>query len=446
MERERLNLDVSDFRLSSSKHHSDAGSVEKNERLKDSQFLDKSLFLDSRLQKSPFFLSMELESSKEFQINPFVVQTTPVQNTNKSFLSSFSRRFDSLRRIATEEEPFENSLNLSLMKNEQKKEEKDLLATSLIFNEKKSTSSKITPINSDSKQDLDPTQQAKEEADLNSSCHSNSNSNSHISDRNSDDFNPFQVKKLTSNKRKPNFKHLHNVYFVCHQMFSTGSLTTESYRLLDWEEDILNCLIHRKYFYKMTPTETMAPADEKVQKINEILSSRSNKRPEECYKFILTRIIKNLKRNFGAKPGQSLEESERSFYHYYFAEVAAEMSLNLENFYYPITRKQLDKIKLNSQYFDKIFKSKRFLNDTFNYLDNVLREEYQEELKQKLRTFLNKYDLMLRRNPDKREETLRKIKDYLLKNKRCKLPWTVREINEAVERFRILFDHFRTAN
>ena len=446
MERERLNLDVSDFRLSSSKHHSDAGSVDKNERLKDSQLLDKSLFLDSRLQKSPFFLSMELESSKEFQMNPFAVQTTPVQNNNKSFLSTFSRRFDSLRRIATEEEPFENSLNLSLMKNDQVKGEKDLLGTSLIFNEKKSTSSKVTPKNSDSKANSDVNQQVKQDSALNSSCHSNSSSNSQTSDKNSDENNPFQIKKLTTNKRKPNFKHLQNVYHTCHQMFSTGYLNTESYQLSDWEEEILNCLVHRKYFYKMTASEILAPVDEKVQKINEILSSRSNKRPEECYKFILTRIIKNLKRNFGAKPGQTLEEIERSFYHYYFADIAAEMNLSIENFYYPITRKQLDKIKLNSQYFDKIFKSKRFLNDTFNYIDNVLREEYQEELKQKLRTFLNKYDLMLRRSPDKREETLRKIKDYLLKNKRCKLPWTVREINEAVERFRILFDHFRTSN
>ena len=445
MERERLNLDVSDLRLSSSKHHSEAGSVDKNDRLKDSQFLDKSLFLDSRLQKSPFFFSMELDSSKEFQSNPFVVPTTPVQN-NKSFLSTFSRRFDSLRRIATEEEPFESSLNLSLIKNEQVKGEMEILATSLVFNEKKSTSSKVTPKNSDSKANSDISQTAKRDSALNSSCHLDSISNSLNSDKNSEEFDPFRVKKLIPCKRKPNFKHLQNVYHICHQMFSAGYLNTESYQLLDWEEDILNCLINRKYFYKISPSEMLAPIDEKVLKINEILSSRSNKRPEECYKFILTRIIKNLKRKFDAKPGETLDETERRFYHYYFGEVAAEMNISIRNFYYPITRKQLDKIKLNSQYFDKIFKSRLFLNDTLNYIDNELRAEYQDELRQKLRTFLNKYDLMLRRNPDKREETLRKIKDYLLKNKRCKLPWTVREINEAVERFRILFDHLRTSN
>ena len=438
-EKDRINLDAFDWRLSNSKNYSEALSFDKEDGL-NVPALNKSLVND-RGQGTPFFFSLEMESSKDLAPNPLLTNSPP-RSGSKSFLSKFAQRFDSLRKIAVEEEGLKNSLALSAFRQEAIIAEAPQLQSN--EKEKKCTSSKVNG-SQPSLDEHSSNERRFKAAPLNSSGFVLFCSNSDQPPR------PASPVKLPpppppTPRRRIMFKHLQNVYELFHNLFSKGMLEPSEYQLADWEEEVIGCLIHRKYFCKLTAAELQSSSEEKVRRVNEILSSRSNKRPEECYKFILTRVIRYLKRTFpGAEElsGASPSEQERAFYRYYFADLTTVTGLPLEAFYYPISRKQQDKLKLNANYFDKIFRSERFMKDTLSYVEAILREEYKVELKQKLKSLLSKYDLMIKRKTRPREDVLKLLKDYLLKNKRCKLPWTVREINEAVERFYILLDHFK---
>lgn len=236
---------------------------------------------------------------------------------------------------------------------------------------------------------------------------------------------------------------MQRLYEVFVHIFEKGYLEPEDYALEKSEEEVLNCLLQRKFFLRLSQTELDGPLQAKLDRINEIVRGRSNKRPEECYKFVLTRANKSLKRRVLASKEIS-EDSDKLFYEYYFAELTQSLGLPIEQFIYPITRKQIEVAKLNSAYFERIFKSPKFLKDLQWYLGNAIFEEYKEELKKKLRSFLGKYDIMLHKPNCDTDAIEKKLKEYLLKNKRCKLPWTLNEIKESIVRFQILIESLKS--
>ena len=195
---------------------------------------------------------------------------------------------------------------------------------------------------------------------------------------------------------------------------------------------IFNCILYRKFMKRLTSIELEAPPEIQLDRINSIINSSSHKRQEECYKFVFTRVLKFLKKKI--KRNSKIKKNiEAQFYAYYFGEIAQGSQESIELYYYPLTKKG-KKETLNSNYFDRIFQSKNFVNDMVKYLTEHLNEEYRAEIVQKLESLLLKWDTYFSEDEKDIDKYLEEIKNYLIKNKRCKLPWTIDEVKEAVQR------------
>lgn len=90
----------------------------------------------------------------------------------------------------------------------------------------------------------------------------------------------------------------------------------------------------------MRQKDIEADCQTRLEKLNQLLNSKTHKRPEECYKFIFTRTLKHLMRNFTQKKMKK-DDLNLFFYNHYFKELADKNSLPLEHYFYPLTKCKL---------------------------------------------------------------------------------------------------------
>lgn len=239
-----------------------------------------------------------------------------------------------------------------------------------------------------------------------------------------------------------NLVRLKGLFKVLNKIFNHRAILLEEYTVLSsFEEELVNSVLQRKFLKKLRPRDFDLEGDKKVELINEIINTKSHKRPEECYKFVLTRVIKHLKK-FLKNLGTGTKDIEAYFYEYYFEDTAKQLGLPLSDFHYPLTGDK-GKFKLNSKYFDRIFKSEAFLDRLKLYMNGLLERDYRIEIAKKLDSLLQRWDQSLTEAGLKTEPIENSIKEYLLKNKRCKLPWTINEVFESIERFKNLLKTFK---
>jgi hypothetical protein len=248
------------------------------------------------------------------------------------------------------------------------------------------------------------------------------------------------------------FLKLDNLKNLCTDIFCKGEINALEYKLDPLEESIFNSILMRKFFKKLRKDQMSLSKADKVEQVNKIILSRSSKRPEEFYKFVLTRIIKSLKKRF--KDDINIAgDYELAFYQYYFGQTSKDLDLSLDNFLYPLTGKACVKkakeakvkFSLNTGYYQRIFKSKLFLADMEVCIESMT-EEYSSEIANKIELLLSKWDKELAEGKVDLKEFETKVTFYLEKNKRCKLPWTISEVNDGIQRFKILVESISNAN
>lgn len=266
-----------------------------------------------------------------------------------------------------------------------------------------------------------------------------------------DELKPMAEKSPTLSAEKfslsvqTELKFLSKLFSTLVKVFTKKEITEADLSIGTNELKVLNYVLHRKYLKRLTSKDIESSISIQLSKINGIVNSKSHKRPEECYKFIFTRVLKFLKKSF--KKNFNIKQNlDEQFYGYYFAELAQKNQEPLENYYYPLTKKDNKKETLNSNYFAKIFQSKNFINDLVKYINEHLYEEYKTEIIQKLESLLLKWDPYFAEEEQKTEKYIEEIKQYLMKNKRCKLPWTLDEVKEAVLRVYSLIDTHSNSN
>ena len=69
-----------------------------------------------------------------------------------------------------------------------------------------------------------------------------------------------------------------------------------------------------------------------------------------------------------------------------------------------------------------------------------MTDEYAKEIEKKFESMLTKWDSELQSDSVNLKAFEAKVTTYLEKNKRCKLPWAVGEVREAIERFKLLLE------
>lgn len=211
--------------------------------------------------------------------------------------------------------------------------------------------------------------------------------------------------------------------------------------LVPFERLCFEYLMCRKFAPKrllaQEPAGGRPTGKESESQLQLLIDSMPLKRPEECYKFILTRVLKNLKYQFETDLEPN-ECAENRLYEHYFGQIALALKVPLEVFKYPLTRSSRGQLTLNSDYYGRLFKSSDFVKATFEYLNNALIAEYKREAVKKIDVLVGRWAEMLIAGQNGQTETQHLIIRQIAENRRCKLPWTIGEVKSAVKKFRSL--------
>lgn len=173
-----------------------------------------------------------------------------------------------------------------------------------------------------------------------------------------------------------------------------------------------------------------------------LVNDKAGKRPEECYKFILNRVLKHLKRQFEGD-FESSESAENKLYETYFGAVGRALNVSLDSFKYPLTRSGRGAFPLNTVYFERLFRSGEFLKAVFEYLNKRLIAEHSKEIERKIDALIDDWAELLTFCQSSEPSTQRQIVKQMAESGRCKMPWTLNEVKHAVRKFKSLVFRLR---
>ena len=181
---------------------------------------------------------------------------------------------------------------------------------------------------------------------------------------------------------------------------------------------------------------------ELTEKVKFIETNTSHKRPEENYKFVFKRCIDHMKEVYHKKKkSDKRRDADFLFYSHYFGEISRETHIPLECFYDPrkTSNKQSQVPKtINSNYVKNILRGEEFMSEFNNFMNHRLLPLNIESLDVKINTLVTKWRKQLEeaRNVD---SSVKEICLDIRKNKKGKLPWTAKEVEEGIKSVQALF-------
>lgn len=254
---------------------------------------------------------------------------------------------------------------------------------------------------------------------------------------------PEELKPIMEGGKAVKYKNLIGLYNLLKKHFKGQDLSDKDLQITNIEMTILKSIIQRKYKSKVNlNTKNILLKD----KLTSIAKLGSSKRPEENYKFIFKRCLKYMKDNLviQSEKKHKKKEQEKQFYEHYFKHIAETEGLSIQQFFHPKNSKSKYKDApktINAEYVANISKSKEFVNNFLGYMHNRLKEDYNKTIDTKIEGLIKKWNDMYE-TADIKEEILQTICEYIEKNKKCKLPWSNNEINEAISAVDKLFAEY----
>lgn len=244
------------------------------------------------------------------------------------------------------------------------------------------------------------------------------------------------------NNKQKKLKHLRALYDTLCKCFKGQVLERGEVQLQSHELTILSSIIKRKFKNKVR----FAAGDDFFisDKLNEVHERGSNKRAEECYKFIFKRAIKAMRDEFKCSRARKSSkcELEQQFYEHYFGDIARKEEISLQSFYQPTNslkqREGMPKT-INAEYMTNICKSGEFTSKFLRYAYSQLKIDYERVIESKLDCLVHKWDTMFDVTNTDEQQVTNAITTYIEKNRKCKLPWSSVEVDEALVALRKLF-------
>ncbi|CAK80371.1 unnamed protein product (macronuclear) [Paramecium tetraurelia] len=222
------------------------------------------------------------------------------------------------------------------------------------------------------------------------------------------------------------------------------------------------------FFHQLNNAQQgLLSTDQELQKLNDEerlthemytrKSALNHKRVEEKQKLVFKKAFKKAEQKFyqnqlkiSKKKKQTQQQID--FYEAYFKELSLKMNKDLKYFIHPQKKMQIGVINyqsgfksFNQPYIRTILKSKSFRSEIKDYILNHFVREVQEEMSYKLLKFikfcsrmyeeaLKDFQMNSAKNDD--EEYFRnfirlKMEQSILKNSKCKIPWSLQEIIDA---------------
>ena len=182
-----------------------------------------------------------------------------------------------------------------------------------------------------------------------------------------------------------------------------------------------------------------------LKTLNKIGKSRLFKKKEDQLKFVIKKCIKHMQEqfrlrleasdeNFEIKYPNFKKNKDNYFYQFYFKEIAEKEEMPLENFFHfrtgsyrytqdipnSVTKKSINLWKKNPD----------FINQIIDFINTSFRDSFESFNIKKIRLLLSNWENTLEKMGE--IDGMNKILKSL-KSRGCKLPWTLSEVNCAIE-------------
>lgn len=241
---------------------------------------------------------------------------------------------------------------------------------------------------------------------------------------------------------------------VVEKVFLCNELQFEDLQLATSELELLKEVINKKFgsTFKDASSffDTNKDQSELLDRVNKmLLKHKSAKRVEENNKFIYKYTMKYLRKQFYAKKGlKNSKTTEIMFYEHYFSQISEQNNMKLDNFFDPLYKtlnKNPSYKTINNKYLSLIFSSTHFKCDFFDFLKFNFKNTYNQMVPFKLKKFFKKLRsdvVSTQASLDSKEDLLKKFTDKLRYNRKCKLPWTYKEIACAIAQFASLIYYY----
>lgn len=214
---------------------------------------------------------------------------------------------------------------------------------------------------------------------------------------------------------------------------------TDIQGISDREFAIFRQIIHKKTGVTLERPEALLDG-ELSAKILLTFNQNSTKRKEENCEFIFKSVLKRMMRIFEAR--FELQQDENvTFYKHYFGTQAVATGIAVEAYWDPTSQRIPGKEhsqgpfkSINHNYLKQVFAAPSFREDFLRVLaSRDFVQVCREKVGKKLAKLMNKWDKELKQPSD--DNFVRKIVDYFSEAKRCKLPWTLYEVETARKSF-----------
>lgn len=226
---------------------------------------------------------------------------------------------------------------------------------------------------------------------------------------------------------------LANLCDMIQRLFIENDVNEDNFKLLTrFEKQLFYYLVKRKFIPKYLKGFELDDVTCDYQKIKKMVSTDFPRRPEECYKFILTRVLKYLRKRIETE--YETGNADAKLYEIFFKEISEEYDIPMSDFYYPLAGNTKGKFHFNFVYFSKIFKSTKFLNEIEKYCETEVFQDYKRDLSKKVNALVCKWERLLIEENQYLEYAQQSILKYVIFNKRCKLPWTRLDVVHAIDR------------
>ena len=239
------------------------------------------------------------------------------------------------------------------------------------------------------------------------------------------------------------YPHFGSLLTLLKKHFKGKKIDDKDLQISAHELDVLKSIITRKYKNKINVNVKSFFLKDKLEEIDRL---DSFKRPEENYKFIFKRGIKYLKERLKAFEGSRLKKRELDtyFYHYYFDEACKKYGMSIDEVQNPCNAKGVKtRLKtVNTEYITNMIKSDKFSKDFKDYMYENLHSDYEATIDSKIEALIRRWE-ELYNDTENKETAVQNIIDYVLKNKKCKLPWTGKEISRAMKCVEATFEECR---
>ena len=153
--------------------------------------------------------------------------------------------------------------------------------------------------------------------------------------------------------------------------------------------------------------------------LRNIIQTKFQRKQEECFKFILTRIYRILKK-----------KHKKAFFQIFFGEQARNNGIDIKNYYLPSVTHPSHK-NFNYTYLRSLLKSELFLSEALKVLKEEVTYLHTKEVCKKLKTKFSQWCNI--EGPEVKRYSM--ILDSIKDKRKFILPWTFFELNYAKQLF-----------